>query len=46
MILPTHTESGDLLSILDELHTYTFPDGGVWLLGLYTDFLKHDAFGV
>jgi hypothetical protein len=31
------TESGDLLAVLDELHTHAFSNGGVWLLGLDAD---------
>jgi hypothetical protein len=41
-----HTESGDLFSVLDELHTHAFPDGGVWLFGLNANLFQHDAFGV
>jgi hypothetical protein len=39
-------ESGDFLSILDELHTNAFSDCRIWLFSLYTDFFEHDAFGV
>ena len=39
-------ESGDLLSVLNQLHTHTFADGRVWLLGFDADFFEHDAFGV
>ena len=41
-----HTESGDLLSVLDKLDTDTLPDSGVGLLGLNTDLLEHDSLGV
>lgn len=41
-----HTESGDLLSVLDELDTDTLANGGVRLLGLNSDLLKNDALGV
>ena len=40
------TESGDLLAVLDELHTHTLANGRVGLLGLNTDLLKDDTLGV
>lgn len=40
------TESGDLLSVLDQLHTDTLSDSGVGLLGLNTDLLEDYALGV
>ena len=39
-------ESGDLLSVLNELHTNTFSDSRVGLLSLNTDFLKDNTLGV
>ncbi len=41
-----HTESGDLLSVLDELNSDALPYSGVGLLGLDTDLLEDDALGV
>lgn len=40
------TESSNLLSILDQLHSHTLSDGGVGLLSFDADFFEHDAFGV
>ena len=39
-------ESGDLLAVLDKLHTDALADGRVGLLGLNADLLKHDALRV
>lgn len=39
-------ESGDLLSVLDQLDTDTLADSRVGLLGLNTDFFKDNALGV
>jgi hypothetical protein len=40
------TESCDFLSVLDQLHTDTLPDGRVRLLGLDADLLENDSLGV
>ena len=42
----TGDESGDLLSVLDELNTDALADSRVRLLGLNTELLKHDSLGV
>ena len=42
----SHTESSNLLSVLDQLDSDTLSDGGVWLLGLDTDLLEDDTLGV
>jgi hypothetical protein len=41
-----HTESSDLLSVLDQLDSDALSNGGVGLLGLDTDLLEHDSLGV
>lgn len=41
-----HTESSDLLSVLDELYPNTLSDGRVGLFGLDTNFLENDTLGV
>jgi hypothetical protein len=41
-----HTESCDLLSVLDQLDPDTLSDSGVGLLGLNTDLLEDNALGV
>lgn len=42
----TGDESGDLLSVLDELDTDALADSRVRLLGLNTELLKDDSLGV
>lgn len=45
--MSTHgDESGDLLSVLDELHTHTLADGRIWLFCLDANLLQHNPFGV
>lgn len=39
-------ESGDLLPVLDELHTHTLADGRIGLLRLDADLLEDDALRV
>lgn len=41
-----HTESSDLLSVLNELYPNTLSDGRVGLLGLDTNLLEDDTLGV
>lgn len=41
-----HTESSDLLSILDELYPNALSNGRVGLFGLDTNFLEDDTLGV
>merc|ERR1711998_201318 len=39
-------EGGDLLAVLDQLHTGALADGGVGLLGLNTNLLQDNTLGV
>lgn len=41
-----HTESSDLLSVLDQLNSDALSNGRVGLFGFDTDFFKHDTLGV
>lgn len=43
--IPGH-EGGDLLAVLDELHSDALADGGVRLLGFDADLFQHDSLGV
>uniref|UniRef100_A0AAG5CV59 Secreted protein n=1 Tax=Anopheles atroparvus TaxID=41427 RepID=A0AAG5CV59_ANOAO len=43
--IPGH-ERGNLLAVLDQLHTDALADGGVRLLGLDADLFQHDSLGV
>ena len=45
-VLLIRTEGSNFLSVLNELHSDTFSDGGVWLLGFDTNFLEDYSFGV
>lgn len=45
--IATHrNESGDLLSVLNELYTDAFSDGRVGLLGFDTNLFQNDALGM